>query len=121
MVRRYYISKASLMGWNKQYHGTRESLLPKSDRPHSWHPNAHTEKELNRIRNYHRRSPNISICELYGKLLQEKAYSRHPDSLYRVFVRLGYRNKVDSTKKNSKHMGVLRRADRAGGEMAAGC
>ena len=105
VVRRYHISKASLMRWNKQYDGTRESLLPRSHRPHSQHPNAHTEEELKWIRNYHRRNPNISVCELYGKLLQEKAYSRHPGSLYRVFVRLGYRKKVESTKKKSKHNG----------------
>ena len=105
VLRRYHISKASLMRWNKQYDGTKESLVPKSHRPHRQHPNAHTEEELNWIRNYHRRNPNISICELYGKLRQEKAYSRHPGSLYRVFVRLGYRKKVESTKKKSKHLG----------------
>lgn len=105
VVRRYHISKASLMRWNKQYDGTRESLLPKSHRPHRQHPNAHTEEELTWIRNYHRRNPNISVCELYGKLRQEKAYSRHPGSLYRVFVCLGYRKKVESTKKKSKHQG----------------
>ncbi len=105
VCRRYHISKASLMRWNKLYDGTRESLLPKSHKPHSIHPNAHTEEELTWIRNYHRRNPNISICELYGKLRQDKAYSRHPGSLYRVFVRLGYRKKVESTKKTSKHNG----------------
>ena len=105
VLRRYHISKASLMRWNKLYDGTKESLMPKSHRPHSPHPNAHTEQELSWIRNYHRRNPNISICELYGKLRQEKAYSRHPGSLYRVFVRLGYRKKVESTKKKSKHLG----------------
>lgn len=105
VLRRYHISKASLMRWNKLYDGTKESLIPKSHRPHSQHPNAHTEQELGWIRNYHRRNPNISICELYGKLRQEKAYSRHPGSLYRVFVRLGYRKKVESTKKKSKHLG----------------
>ena len=105
VLRRYHISKASLMRWNKLYDGTKESLTPKSHRPHSQHPNAHTEEELNWIRNYHRRNPNISMCELYGKLRQEKAYSRHPGSLYRVFVRLGYRKKVESTKKKSKHLG----------------
>ena len=57
------------------------------------------------IRNCHRRSLNISICELYGKLRQEKACHRHPGSLYRVFVRLGYRKKAESTKKKSKHLG----------------
>ena len=105
VCRRYHISKASLMRWNKQYDGSRESLAPKSHRPHTKHPNAHTEQELNWIRNLHRRNPNISVCEMYGKLRQEKAYSRHPGSLYRVFVRLGYRTKVESTKKKSKHTG----------------
>ncbi len=105
VCRRYHISKASLMRWNKQYDGTKESLESKSHRPHSPHPNAHTEEEVNWIRNYHRRNPNISVCELYGKLRQEKAYSRHPGSLYRVFVRLGYRKKAESTKKKSKHNG----------------
>lgn len=105
VCRRYHISKASLMRWNKLYDGTKESLIPKSHRPHSQHPNAHTEQELNWIRNYHRRNPNISICELYGKLRREKAYSRHPGSLYRVFVRLGYRRKAASTKKKSRHNG----------------
>ena len=47
VCRKYKISKASLMRWNKQYDGTKESLMPKSHRPHSPHPNAHTEQELN--------------------------------------------------------------------------
>lgn len=105
VCRRYHISKASLMRWNKRYDGSRESLLPKSHRPHSPHPNAHTEEELKWIKDYHRRNPNISVCELYGKLREEKAYSRHSGSLYRVFVRLGYRKQTESTKKKSKHNG----------------
>ena len=107
VLRRYHISKASLMRWNKLYDGTRESLAPKSHCPHKQHPNAHThtEEELGWIRNYHRRSLNISICELYGKLRQEKGCHRHPGSLCRVFVRLGYRKKVESTKKKLKHLG----------------
>lgn len=104
VCRRYKISKASLMRWNKLYDGTRESLIPKSHRPKTPHPNAHTEEELNWIRNYHRQNPNISLCELYGKLRTEKGYTRHPGSLYRVFIRLGYRQKVESTKKK-KHDG----------------
>lgn len=105
VCRRYHISKASLMRWNKLYDGTKESLLPKSHRPVTQHPNAHTEEELKWIRDYHRRNPNISICELYGKLREDKAYKRHPGSLYRVFVRLGYRTKAASAKKKSKHDG----------------
>ena len=105
VCRKYKISKASLMRWNKAYDGTKESLRDKSHKPHSPHPNAHTVQELKWIRDYHRRNPNISICELYGKLREDKAYSRHPGSLYRVFVRLGFRKKAESTKKKSKHTG----------------
>lgn len=104
VCRRYHISKASLMRWNKQYDGTRESLEPKSHRPRTPHPNAHTEEELKWIQNLHKRNPHISICEMYGKLL-ERGYTRHIGSLYRVFVRLGYREKVESTKKKSRHLG----------------
>ena len=104
VCRRYHISKASLMRWNNLYDGTKESLIPKSHRPRTPHPNAHTEQELKWIRDYHRRNPNISVCELYGKLRTEKGYSRHPGSLYRVFVKLGYRKSVISTKKAYKPM-----------------
>lgn len=102
VCRRYHISKASLMRWNKAYDGTNESLYEKSHRPHSKHPNAHTDEEIKWIQNYHKRNPNISICELYGKLIEDKGYTRHPGSLYRVFVRLGYRQKIKSTKEHRK-------------------
>ena len=104
ICRKYKISKASLMRWNKAYDGTTGSLFPKSHRPKSPHPNAHTKEEIKWIQNLHRRNPNISICEMYGKLRTNKGYSRHPGSLYRVFVRLGYRKAVESTKKISKHL-----------------
>ena len=42
---------------------------------------------------------------MYTKLREKHAYSRHPGSLYRVFVRLGYRKKGESTKEKSKHNG----------------
>lgn len=103
VCRKYHISKASLMRWNKRYDGTRDSLVSRSHRPHSPHPNAHTYQELKWIQDYHRRNPNISICELYGKLKEDKGYTRSPGSLYRVFVRLGYRKQVPSTKRQQKH------------------
>ena len=114
ICRKYHISKASLMRWNKQYDGTRESLAAKSHRPKTPHPNAHTEQEIKWIKDLHRRNPNISICEMYGKLREEKAYSRHPGSLYRVFVRLGFRKKVESTKKKSRHLGKYHTPEKIG-------
>lgn len=98
VCRRYHISKASLMRWNKKFDGTMQSLENKSHRPKTSHPNAHTETELKWIRDLHRRNPHISVCELYGKLRTDKGYSRHPCSLYRVFVRLGFSSKIPSTK-----------------------
>jgi Integrase core domain. len=102
------------MRWNKQYDGTRESLAAKSHHPKTPHPNAHTEQEIKWIKDLHRWNPNISICEMYGKLREEKAYSRHPGSLYRVFVRLGFRKKVESTKKKSRHLGKYHTPEKLG-------
>lgn len=102
ICRRYRISKSSLLRWNKRFDGTRESLADRSHRPLTAHPASHTDLEIKWIRDYHRRNPNISVCELYGKLRTEKGYSRHPGSLYRVFVRLGYRKRVEPTNKRQK-------------------
>ena len=90
VCRRYKCSKASLMRWNKKFDGTKESLMDKSHKPLSPHPNAHTEEELTWIKNYIRRNPTISLCELYGKLRVEKGYSRHACSLFRIVRKLKY-------------------------------
>ena len=89
VCRKYHISKPSLMRWNKRYDGTRESLLDRPHTPHTPHPNAHTEEELTWIRNLHRRNPNISCLELYGKLLP-RGYKRSYCSLYRVMRKQGF-------------------------------
>ena len=99
VCRRYHISKASLMRWNKKFDGTRQSLADGSHRPLSPHPNAHTPTELKWITNLHRRNPHISVCEMYGKLRSQKGYSRHPGSLYRIYRTLGFSSKAPSTKK----------------------
>ena len=90
VCRRYKCSKASLMRWNKKFDGTKESLMYKSHKPLSPRPNAHTEEELTWIKNYIRRNPTISLCELYGKLRTEKGYSRHACSLFRIVRKLKY-------------------------------
>lgn len=103
VCRRYKISKSSLLRWNKKFDDTKDSLVDKSHRPLTKHPNAHTAVELKWIQDYHRRNPHISICELYGKLRTDKGYSRHPGSLYRVFRRLGYSSAAPSTKKKREY------------------
>ena len=89
VCRRYKISKSSLMRWSKRFDGTKESLLDKSHRPLTPHPNSHTEQELKWIKDYTRRNLNISLSELYGKLRTEKGYSRHACSLFRVIRKMG--------------------------------
>lgn len=89
VCRRYKVSKASLMRWNKRFDGTKESLLDHSHRPKATHPTAHTALEIKWIRDYVRRQPRITSCELYGKLKMQKGYARHPGSLYRVMRKLG--------------------------------
>jgi len=102
------------MRWNKKFDGTKNSLLDKSHRPKSPHPNTHTPEEIEWIKNYHRRNPNISPGELFGKLREDKAYSRHPGSLYRIFVKLGFRKKKESSKKKSRHLGHYDTPERPG-------
>ena len=99
VCRRCKISKSSLLRWNKRFDGTKESLLDKSHRPLTQHPNAHTQQESKWIQDFLRRNPKLSVCELYGKLHSQKGYSRHPGSLYRVLVRLGVVAKIDSKPK----------------------
>ncbi|HHX32678.1 MAG TPA: hypothetical protein GX713_00405 [Mollicutes bacterium] len=78
------------MIWNKKFDGTKESLVDKSHKPHTPHPNDHTEIELKWIKDYIRRNPNISMLELYGKLRIDKGSSRHACSLFIILRKLGY-------------------------------
>lgn len=95
VCRKYHISKASLMRWNKRYDGSDTSLNDKSHRPITLHPNAHTEEELKWIWNYIRRTPNITLGELWVKLKNNKGYTRHPGSLYRVLRKNGFKYKIN--------------------------
>ena len=90
VCRRYKISKSSLMRWSRKFDGTKESLLDKSHRPLTPHPNAHTNLEIKWIKDFIRRNPHISMSELYGKLRTEKGYSRTAPSLFRVLRKLGF-------------------------------
>lgn len=90
VCRRYKVSKASLMRWNKKFDGSKESLIDKSHKPLSSHPNSHTDLEITWIKNLIKRNPHITLPELYGKLRVEKGYSRHASSLFRLLRKLGY-------------------------------
>lgn len=94
VCRKYHISRFSLWRWNKKYDGSPESLMDKSHRPLSKHPNAHTDTEIKWIKDLIRRNPHISLCELWYKLRINKGYSRHIGSLYRILRKLGFYNQI---------------------------
>lgn len=108
VCRKYHISRISLWRWNKRFDGTPESLIDKSHRPLSKHPNGHTNQEIRWIRNYVRRNPRITLNELWAKLKREKGYTRTITALYRVMRRLnikfykGMKIKNTSKKKHNK-------------------
>ncbi len=89
VTRRYKVSKASLMRWMQRFDGTKSSLFSRSRRPKTPHPNSHTAIEIKHIHNLLKRNPNIGLSELYGKLKQNYAYTRHPASLFRFLRKLG--------------------------------
>lgn len=89
ILRKYHISRASLMRWMKRFDGTKESLIDLPKTPKSPHPNSHTAKEIKHINDLLRRNPNIGLSELYGKLRKQYAYTRHPASLFRFLRKQG--------------------------------
>lgn len=103
VCRKYHISKSSLSRWNRKFDGSKDSLIDKSHRPLSKHPNSHTDLEIKWINDYLRRNPHISLCELWYKLKINKGYSRHPASLYRFLKKTGFYNHIN-IKNTSKYI-----------------
>lgn len=97
VCRKYHISRMSLYRWNKLYDGTKESLIDKSHKPLSNHPNAHTDEEIKWIEDLIKRhkKDNLTLCEYWYKLRINKGYKRHIGSLYRVMRKLGYYKQIN--------------------------
>jgi len=77
----------TLFRWKAKYDGTLASLENASSRPHTPHPNSHTEKEVEWIETILKENPNISYSEAYGRLRTEKAYSRTYFGFYQYIVK----------------------------------
>lgn len=90
IVRRYHISRASSYRWIKRFDGSKESLMNRSHKPISGHPNAHSKEELKWIKNYMTRNPELTVAELWRKLQTKRGYRYSIASLYRAMRRLGY-------------------------------
>ena len=109
ICRRYKISKASLMRWNKRFDGSKESLCDKSHRPLTPHPNSHTNEEINWIKQCIRRNPKATLIEIFYKLKTNKGYHRHPCSLFRILRKLGFFKASKKRKKPTNQSPTIRR------------
>lgn len=87
---RYHCTDRSLRRWRSMYDGTLASLENKSCRPLTPHPNSQTDEEKRNIQNLIRRTPDIGLNELYGKLRLNYGYTRNPATLYRYLKRNGF-------------------------------
>ena len=85
--RKYNKSRSYIYFWKARWDGSAESLACRSKRPHS-HPNQHQPEEIKLICDMRRRNPKLGLIELWSRL-QERGYSRRPESLYRVMRKMG--------------------------------
>ena len=80
-------TERSLWRWKALYDGTIESLIPKSCRPKTPHPNSHTKEEVEQIENLVKKKPQLSYNEMYGIMRTKHAYSRTYCGFYRYIVK----------------------------------
>ena len=88
LIRKYKVARASIYRWVKLFNIHENSLIPKSHRPLSPHPNAHYQTEIKWIADCCRRNPNFGPLEIYSRLLIQKPYSRSYYGFYRCFKRI---------------------------------
>lgn len=84
---KYDLTERTIWRYKSQYDGTLKSLENKSSRPHTPHPQEHTEEEVDNIREVLSKNPYISHKELYEILKKEYGYNRHIGGLYNYLRR----------------------------------
>lgn len=84
---KYHVSRQFIYRLRWRYDGTKESLLPRSRRPHG-HPNQHNPNEIKSILDMHRRNPHYGLTKMWIKL-RRRGYERSITGLYRCLIRLG--------------------------------
>lgn len=85
-ARRYHTSRQQVWRWRKRYDGDVRSLANKSRRPY-FHPNQHTEEEINLIRHKHRYHRHEGYAQVYRKL-RDAGYKRTYDAMCRQIRKL---------------------------------
>lgn len=96
-ARRYHTSRQQVWRWRKKYNGDVKSLANKSTRPH-YHPNQHTQEELDLIRHKHRYHRHEGLAQVYRKLM-DAGYTRTYDSMSRQIRKM----KLNKPKKRKSY------------------
>jgi len=84
----YHVKRPSFYRWMKRFDGTKESLIDKSHRPLTDHPNKLKGEIVKRILDLHRRNPDQSFIEIWVRLRHE-GIDISPSSVLRTFKRNG--------------------------------
>ncbi len=82
----YHVKRSSLYRWLKRFDGSKESLLNRSHRPLSDHPNKLKANIVKRILDLHRRNPDQSFVEIWVRLKHD-GIDISPSSVLRTFKR----------------------------------
>lgn len=94
----YHIKRSSLYRWLKRFDGTKESLLDKSHKPLSDHPNKLKADIVKKVLDLHRRNPDQSFTEIWIRLKHD-GIDISPSSVLRIFKR---NNEFNPYKPNPK-------------------
>jgi len=99
----YHIKRSSLYRWLKRFDGSKESLLDKSHKPLSDHPNKLKADIVKKVLDLHRRNPDQSFIEIWVHLKHD-GVELSPSSVLRIFKRNGeYTKYKPNPKKHDKH------------------
>ncbi|MBU5425215.1 DDE-type integrase/transposase/recombinase [Tissierella pigra] len=96
-ARRYHTSRQQVQRWRKRYDGDVRSLANKSRRP-QFHPNQHTQEELDLIKHKHRYHQHEGYAQVYRKL-RDAGYKRTYDSMCRQLRKM----KLNVAKKRASY------------------
>jgi len=84
---KYDCTERTIFRWKKKFDGTLQSLENDYSRKGMPHPTAHTEEEIENIKEVMRNNPYITHKELYEILKKDYGYTRHPGGLYNYLRR----------------------------------
>lgn len=102
VAKKFKCTIQSLYRWRRKYDGTIDSLKNKSSRPHTPHPNAHTDAEAAQIAEVLASCDGISYAEVLGVMRTKYAYSRTYGGMYRFIMKhkLRPRGKIKTISRN---------------------